>query len=269
MKLTHYFIVGRNINLLRGCLRNIKTYAGFDELSCSKEILVLIYTNPKIPKETTQELKDYCDTQEHVRWVAHEETGKDFIHNLYDFWHYGYVHARGELIFRAGSDQYFNRGAFPALMNAAEKYDVVKNRIILQSQTIENLSKLKELGFQSRHFCWDLGSAFETFDHEQFEKNIKEINKNVKEDIVDIDSALKYWGRPLPLSTSLGVINRPDGTSWLMSKKDYEMVGPMNINVIGEHTQDVLIHDRLYLSGFRSYIVRDCVNLHFVKGESS
>ena len=37
MKFTYYTIIGKDLNLLKGHVQNIKEYAGFDKLECEKE----------------------------------------------------------------------------------------------------------------------------------------------------------------------------------------------------------------------------------------
>jgi len=85
-------------------------------------------------------------------------------------------------------------------------------------------------------------------------------------ELVDIEFALRRWGHPTPLKTSLGMVNRVDGCSWLMTKDDFNKFGPLPPIENGV-TGDVIIHDRLQTAGYKEYIVRDCVTYHFVMGE--
>ena len=97
---------------------------------------------------------------------------------------------------------------------------------------------------------------------------IKEMNDPAGDrKTLTIDECLEIWGHPTTLGTSLGVINRVDGCSWLMTKKDWETYGPLPVLKAGI-TGDVLIHDYLQRAGYTELMVRDCVTYHFVQGES-
>jgi hypothetical protein len=113
----------------------------------------------------------------------------------------------------------------------------------------------------------DIGTTFETFDYDAFENFITNINKPVSENLLTIQGALKYWGKPTKLGTSLGNIDRVDGCSWLMTKQDWIDYGPLPV-LEGGITGDVLIHDRLQRAGYEELLVKDCVTYHFVRGES-
>lgn len=267
MKFTYYTIIGRDLNLLSGHVRNIKEYAGFDRLSCEKEFLVIVYKNKKIPKEVTKSILDFCQ-KEDLKTCIYEERTSIFIKNLYACWNLGYQLADEGYVFRGGSDQIFSKDAFLYLYKAAEKFrkkDIAN--IILQANTIENKVRLKQIRATSRHFMLDLGDNFEYFDYKKFETFIQSINKGVKKELLNINDALRLWGKPTKLMTSLGNIDRCDGCSWLMTKKDWEKHGPLPIIENGI-TGDVLIHDRLQKAGYLEYIVKNCITYHFVRGES-
>jgi len=55
---TYYTIIGKDLNLLKGHISNVKDYAGFNKLECEKEILVIVYKNKNIPEHITQEILD-------------------------------------------------------------------------------------------------------------------------------------------------------------------------------------------------------------------
>lgn len=267
MKFTYYTIIGKNLDLFKGHIKNVKEYAGFDKLTCEKELIVIIYTNPTIPEKVTNEIIDYCISQ-NIRYVIFEEKTNVFIDNLYACWNLGYEVSDNGYVFRGGSDQVFSKDSFISLYEEAEKFRTSGNtKIILQANTIENIVALNQIGASSRHFAQDFGGTFGTFNYSKFEAFVETINKNVTNRLITINEALKTWGKPTLLMTSLGVLNRVDGCSWLMTKDDWVKYGPLPV-IENNITGDVIIHDRLQMAGYTELIVRDCVTYHFVRGES-
>lgn len=258
MKFTYYTIIGKNLDLLKGHIDNVKNYAGFNKLTCEKELLVIIYTNNNIPKETTNSLIEYCKN-EGVRYVIYEEKTNVFINNLYACWNLGYEMSDDGYIFRGGSDQVFSKDSFVYLLEEAEKLRTLgNNKFILQANTIENSIALQQINAVSRHFSEDFGGTFGSFSYSKFENFINQINQNAPNQLIDINEALRIWGRPTPLTTSIGYINRVDGCSWLMTKNDWLTHGPLPV-IENNITGDVIIHDKLQLAGYTEYIIRDCV----------
>jgi len=257
---TYYTIIGRDPSLLEGHLENVTKYAGFDKLTCQKKLLVIIYKNPSIEKGTTDTIIEICGKYG-AEYVMYEEPHSIFIENLYACWNLGYQHSLDGFVFRGGSDQTFSKDSFVSLYEVASDHEGEK--IILQANTIENADR----NLNSRHFLEPLGNTFDDFSYEKFEEVCERINAKVEEPLISIDTALEVWGKPTPLGTSLGVINRVDGCSWLMTKKDWKEFGPLPVMENGV-TGDVIIHDRLQLNGYSSFITRDCITYHFVRGES-
>lgn len=268
MKFTYYTIIGKDLNLLKGHVKNVKEYAGFNDLTCEKEFLIIVYKNNRIPNEVTNSLIEFCDS-ENIRTVIYEEPTDSFIDNLYACWNLGYESSDDGYVFRAGSDQVFSKNSFVNLYEQAEKIrkEEPNKKFILQSNTIENTTRIRQIGATSRHFTLDIGTNFDEFDYGQFESFIQNINKNVSDELLTIDDCLKSWGKPTSLYTSLGHINRVDGCSWLMTKKDWLDHGPLPVMENGI-TGDVVIHDRLQKSGYVELLTKDCVTYHFVRGES-
>jgi len=114
----------------------------------------------------------------------------------------------------------------------------------------------------------DLGNSYDGFDYKFFEEFCRLMNLEVGQKVLNIEEAKEAWGYPTPLRTSLGMVDRSDGCSWLMKRSDWEKFGPMPPIKDGV-TGDVLIHDWMQEAGYKDCIVRDCVTYHFVKGESS
>lgn len=273
MKFTYYTIIGKDLNLFRGHVENIKKYAGFDRLTCEKQFLTIVYRNAKIPAHVTESILKYCQDNG-IEYYVYDEPNDpsrgqhdNFIHNLYRCWNLGYEKATGDLIFRGGSDQVFSYDSFPALYNAYMENSKVNKNIILQANTIENLSMIRQIGADSRHILKDFGNSFADFNYKAFEDFLKVINNQIPKSIVNIHEALLYWQRPKDFQTSLGVVRRCDGCSWLMTKEDYEKFGPIPVFESG-YTGDVVIHDKFQKAGYKDYIVKDCVTYHFVRGES-
>jgi len=260
---TYYTIIGKDPSLLKGHLENVTKYAGFDKLECEKRLLVIVYRNSLITKETTDKILEVCD-EYGAHPVMYDEPVTEFLPNLYACWNLGYEYALDGFVFRGGSDQVFSKDSFVSLHRVAEE---TKNRnIVLQANTIENGDR--NLG--SRHILKSFGDTFEGFKLEEFEETCEELNGSPflpDGDLVSISEALEVWGKPTSFNSSLGHINRCDGCSWLMSKKDWEEFGPLPITENG-HTGDVVIHDRLQKAGYQSYIAKDCITYHFVRGES-
>lgn len=266
MKFTYYTIIGKDKALLEGHVKNVKEYAGFDKLTCEKEFVVIIYRNKNIPDHITNELFNFC-TNNNLTVKFYDEPTTSFIDNLYACWNLGYEVSDNGYVFRGGSDQVFSKDSFVALYDAAQSLNIIDNKIILQANTIENETRLKQINAISRHFVKDFGVSFQEFDFNSFESFISEINLSIDKPVLDINDCLQYWGKPTKLQTSLGNIDRVDGCSWLMSKEDWVKYGPMPTIQRGI-TGDVIIHDVLQKAGYKELIVKDCVTYHFVRGES-
>jgi len=263
---TYYTIIGKDLDLLKGHVENIKYHAGYDKLECPKEFIVIVYTNSKIDPSVTQTIVDYCNEQNLRVVYYHEPPHLDFLHNLYNCWNIGYEYSQPGYVFRGGSDQVFSEDSFVHLFNAAQKLDQAGKKYVLQANTIECASRLRKINAISRHFACDFGDNFKNMNMEAFENFITNINMNVDSKILNIYQALKHWRHPTTTETTMGVLNRCDGCSWLMSKQDWIDFGPIP-PLDGPITGDVAIHDYLMKAGYMDYIVRDCVTYHFVQGE--
>ena len=112
-----------------------------------------------------------------------------------------------------------------------------------------------------------MGDTFESFNYEGFETLCESINRDVDKSLLSLEDSIRLWGKPTGFTSTLGQINRTDGCSWLMTKKDWEKHGPLPVLENGV-TGDVVIHDRFQKNGYESYITRDCITYHFVRGES-
>ena len=270
MHFTYYTIIGKNLKLFQSHVQNIKIYSGFDSMPCDKEFLIIIYKNSSIPESTTQSILDFCK-EENIRPVIYDEPDSNFLNNLYFSWNLGYQESKEGYVFRSGSDQVFSKDSFLYLYEAAEKLRTTGyEKFILQANTIENLTALNKIGATSRHFAIDLGGTFEEFDYKTFEDLIASFEKKIPKeiDLIDIETALKYWKKPTKLQTTLGIIDRVDGCSWLQMKSDWEKHGalvPINAQGI---TGDVTYIDELQRQNYKMYIPRNVHTYHFVRGES-
>lgn len=276
---TYYTIIGKDLELLKGHVQNVKEYAGFNKLPCKKNFNVIVYTNDKIKKETTDKILEYCK-REGINPIIYKEPTNSFIDNLYACWNLGYETAPDGYVFRGGSDQVFSKDSFLSLYETAEK---IKNespnkKVILQANTIECKSRLRKIDNKknkilrkvgvkkSRHLEEDFGDNFLNMDYSAFEKFIEKINSKVKENLITIELALKYWKKPTSFYGKFGKTERTDGCSWLMTKQDWLEHGPMPSEENGI-TGDVIILDRCQENGYESFIVKDCITYHFVQGE--
>lgn len=265
---TYYTIIGKDRELFKNHVDNIKNYAGFDKLPCKKNFNVIVYKNSKIKKETTDSILKFCQEQNIASFIYDEPTNS-FIDNLYACWNLGYETAPQGYVFRGGSDQVFSKDLFLSLYEVAEKIktNFPRKKVIFQANTIECRSRLRMIGVKkSRHFDEDFGENFSNMNYEAFERFIEKINSPVKEELLTIDMALKYWKKPTAFYGKFGKTNRTDGCSWLMTKQDWIDHGPLPALENGI-TGDVIIHDRFQENGYENYIVRDCVTYHFVQGE--
>jgi len=266
MKFTYYTIIGRDLNLLKGHVENVLEYAGFNKLTCEKEFLVIVYKNNTIPPETTDSILKYCESM-NIKTHIYVEPNNNFLINLYNCWNLGYELSDDGYVFRGGSDQVFSKDSFIYLYEEAEKLRKNDVKCILQANTFENGERLRQMGSISRHFMKDFGNTFQEFKFNEFENFIVEINRNVTLSVLDITQSLNTWGKPTSFNSSLGHINRTDGCSWLMTKEDWIKFGPLP-PIENGITGDVIIHDRMQRAGYLSYIIRDCITYHFVRGES-
>lgn len=259
MKFTYYTIIGKDVNLLEGHLNNVVYYAGFDRIPDDKELIVIVYENQKIPLKVTNRLHRCCEKYG-ARVVPYKEPTDVFIQNLYACWNLGYEASTDGHVFRGGSDQFFSKDSFVSLYNVAEELGP-KN--VLQANTIENSNRSP----RSRHFREDFGDSFENFKLHEFEEFCAKINKDIDKEYLTIQECLDVWGKPDKFRTSLGMVDRTDGCSWLMSKQDWKDFGPLPV-IQGGITGDVIIHDKMQQAGYNNYMVRDCITYHFVRGES-
>lgn len=218
MSFTYSTIIGRDPRLIEGHLWNVTKYAGFDKLECEKKLLVIVYLNNRIPTETTQECLEVCRKYGADIKLYLEPTDV-FIDNLYACWNLGYQYALDGLVFRGGSDQVFSKNSFLRLVELAENLEDPKT--ILQANTIENAG----VAMRSRHIRREFGEKFETFPYDEFEFTVDELAAETDQELVTIDEALRAWGHPTPLRTAHGVIDRVDGCSWLMTRKDWKSMG--------------------------------------------
>jgi hypothetical protein len=126
---TYYTIIGKDLNLLKGHVENIKNHAGFDMLQCPKEFLMIVYRNNRISAHVTNEILDYCH-QNDIRTEIYDEPTNNFIENLYACWNLGYEKAKDGFVFRGGSDQVFNKNSFISLVEQANKLDAEDKKFV-------------------------------------------------------------------------------------------------------------------------------------------
>ena len=266
MKFTYYTIAGKNPKLIRDHLKHVKVVAGFDALPCEKELIVVVYCPQKIDFETHQAVLaavEEAGASVHIFM----EPDSVFLTNLYACWNLGYELADDGWVFRAGSDQVFNTDAFVHLYQVAEAQRQVEPWTIFQAQTFENAGYMRQSGMTSRHMVYEGGDGFDEFSQVAFDDHLRSVNAGVEKSLLNIAECLEAWGHPTQFQSSLGLIDRTDGCSWLMTKQDWLDHGPLP-PMEGGVTGDVMIHDRLQRAGYDNLLVRDCATYHFVRGES-
>jgi len=268
MKFSYYTIIGKDVNMIKGHLNNVKFHAGFDRMDCDKELIVVVYKNKNISEQITEEILDIC-SQNNARTVIYNEPTDNFLDNLYACWNLGYEASEEGWVFRAGSDQAFNYDSFPKLYDIAMRTRKINPKVLLNTNTIEHSIRAMSRGNVSRHIIENFGDNFDTFDVESFENFCSEINKNVSEELLTVDQSIKYWGKPTVFKSTLGdAHNRTEGCSWLITKEDWRTYGPMDPVSFGWITGDCYLHDKLEIAGYKDYLTRDCITYHFFRGES-
>lgn len=268
MKFSYYTIIGKDVNLIKGHLNNVKLHAGFDRMDCAKELIVVVYKNKSIPEQVTEEILDVC-RQNNAKVIVYDESSDNFLDNLYACWNLGYEVSEEGWVFRAGSDQAFNYDSFPKLYDVATRTRENDPKILLNSNTIEHSIRAMSKGNVSRHIVENFGDNFDNFDAKKFEKFCINLNKNVVEELLTVDQSIKYWGKPTTFRSGLGYPhNRTEGCSWLITKEDWRTYGPMVPLSFGWLTGDCHLHDKFETAGYKDYLTRDCITYHFFRGES-
>lgn len=267
MKFTHYTIIGKNPQMIEGHLNNFVHHAGYDRMDCNKEIVIIVYRNPNIIKEITTEICDICSSYG-ARIEFYDEPDNNFLQNLYNCWNLGYVKSDEGWVFRSGSDEAFNFDSMPKLYDVAMRHRQKNPKILYNLNTIEHAVRAMSGGNRSRHILGDFGDDFLTFDVNKFEEFVRELNKNVKEELLDVHQSISYWNRPFncPVSRVRPNNNRTEGSAWMITKEDWRMYGPMPTLENGI-TGDCWLHDTLELAGYKDYLTRDAVSFHFFQGE--
>lgn len=264
-RFTYYTIIGKDVELLLGHINNIKRHAGFDELPCEKEFIVIVYTNDSIPKEVTEAMVELCKKHNIITHIYEEPKHHSWLENLYACWNLGYEKAKDGFVFRAGSDQAFNKNSFTVLYDIARRIKQQNSKVFFNAQTIEHSIRAMTNN-TSRHLLGNFGDNYKNFDILAFEDFCKKINNGVDKDILTINECLKIWGKPTGFFSTIGHTNRTEGCSWLMTKQEWLDYGPMPVLEKGI-TGDCVMQDRLIINGYKDYLVRDCVTYHFFRGE--
>lgn len=253
---SYYTIIGKDPWLFRYHVKNTLDNAGLERDRW--DFHTIIYFNDSIPQDTTDELVSICESNDIKVCMQPEDPAQPFINRLYACWNLGYSLGKRPLVFRGGSDQTWNKGAF---RNILEAYESLPGEAILQAQTVESPIS----GGCSRHFIGDFGTTYEDYNDEAFQSFCADI---AKAGVFSIDECLEIWGKPTSFNSSLGANhNRTDGCSWLQSRELFFKYGPMPA-LLGGITGDVIIHDRYQRAGIPNYLVGNCITYHMVRGES-
>lgn len=267
MKFTHYTIIGKDPNMIKGHLNNVVHHAGFERLNAPKEIIVIVYRNPNISQEITTEICKICSSYG-ARVEFYDELNHGFLNNLYACWNLGYEKSDEGWVFRSGSDEAFNYDSIPKLYDIATRQREKNTKTLFNLNTIEHAIRAMS-GNQSRHILGNFGDGFHNFDVNKFEMFVKELNKNVKEELLNVQQSISYWGRPLPCPVSKVKPNhnRTEGSAWMITREDWRTYGPMPAMDFDGITGDCWLHDKLEMAGYTDYLTRDAVSFHFFQGE--
>lgn len=248
-------IIGRDPKLWRWHVDNVLRNAGLGRDLWTFN--AVIYFNDSIDPDITDELISICEDEEIRYQLHHENPARPFINRLYDCWNLVQEVGKHPYTLRGGSDQAWNKDGFKNIFEALNRAD---GEVIFQAQTVES-----SLAGRSRHFVRPFGHTPDTFDETAFQAFCDEISR---EELFNIDEALREFGHPTSFSSSLGTPhNRTDGCSWMQSKKLFAEHGPMPA-MYGQWTGDVVIHDRYERAGIPNLLVGNCITYHLVRGES-
>jgi len=266
LKFTAQTMIGKDVDMIRGHLHNVKVHAGFDRLTCEKELVVIVYTNPSIPKPVTDEIISVCKEND-ARAVLFPEPHNTFIENLYAGFNLAYDSCDEGWILRSGSDTAYNYDCIVKLYDLATRTREQNKKVVYNLNAIEHSIRAMSQGNISRHILGNFGDTFQTLNVKAFDAFVAELNKGVDKELLTVEECMAIWGKPTPFYSTLGYINRTEAVSWLMTKEDWKLHGPFRSHE--GITGDCYLHDLLHLAGYQDYCTRDCVSYHFFRGESS
>lgn len=249
--ITCYTIISRDVCLLDWCISNARERAGIDH-----KWLVVGW-------DATKEIIDYCRDNKiefepfspYPREDFADQTSW-FLKNLYACWNLGYAESDSEFIVRMGSDQAFSRNWLKHLVKGIDEKgdDAVIHTYSIESPVAKN----------SRHEIQDFGTSWSDFDYAKFDYRCADIIHNAKSPF--------FYGQQCGLfyqHRSRGIQIRPDGVSWIQSKKLWEKFGPLNDTLNDEGVAgDVSFMDKLKDNGVKQYLSTRSISYHLVRGES-
>jgi hypothetical protein len=267
MKLTLSTIIGRDVGMIDGFLKHSKGYAGFDQLDCEKEIVVIVYRNSRIGTNITDEILDTISSYGARAVIYDEPAQNNFLENLYACQNMCYSEATDGWVLRVCSDEAYSLNSIPNLYDLAMRHREIEPKVLYNTNLIESPRAMVG-GNISRHIIADFGDRFENLNTEAYTEFVNQINANVTEELLTVNDSIRYWGRPTTFrSTIKDVHNRTEGASWMITKQDWIDIGPMIPLSFGWITGDCYFHDKLELAGYKDYLTRDAVTYHFFQGE--
>lgn len=247
-----YTIISKDVPLLEWCVNNARQRAGMDH---SWHI---------IGWEPTDEVRKWCEGEDipiHCFTPKPKKLFADhtswFLHSLYCAWNLGYSVAKTKWVARMGSDQFFSDAWLLNLMEAAGEYG---ERGIYHTWTVESPAAV-----HSRHPIRDWGDKHGEFNVRQFDLYADDLIHRVGNTKAEAGNMCElFYNHP-----ARGKQRRPDGVTWLQTKKLWDEFGPME-NVLNHEsvTGDVAYMDRMYDAGVQSWLVNRSVSYHLVQGET-
>lgn len=261
MNIACYTIISHDHDLLRWCINNARERAGIGH-----RWMLINWINEGMDSNMAAERICRWCIANNVGYYPYKavpqsqfpDRTKWFLHNLYACWNLGYEHAeKDEFVARLGSDQFFSQGWLGDLAIASKKS---RGKGVYHCWSVESI-----LAGGQRHPIISAGTNFRDFSVGEFEKYVAKWKKSIgSERVVEGSQCGLAFNHP-----KRGAQIRPDGLTWLQSRKLWEKFGPMRGDINEEGvTGDVDYMDRMTDAGVPQYSVRSCLSFHLVRGET-
>ena len=256
---TCYTIISRDAAMLRWCVQNARERAGMPH-----EWLVVHWLNQDQTEEQTRAVIECCE-QLQVRRVPFEASHREqhvsktdwFLYNLYHGWNLGYEESHSSWVARLGSDQFFSWGWLAQLHEGAR---LQGPEALYHCWTVESPQAKK-----SRHEIANFGIDCASFDPVRFDVYAQCMAETYRDTttMTGSESCLLFT------HPTRGLQARPDGCTWLQTRRLWEQFGPLPDQINQEQvTGDVAYIDTLSDAGMGSYVVPRSITYHLVRGES-
>jgi hypothetical protein len=252
-----YTIIGHDVGLLDWCVTNARERAGVDH-----QWNVINWVNEDQSARGVEDVKQWCakNNVHYHRFTAspksaHPDKTNWFLENLYRGWNMGYEVAKTKWVARMGSDQFFSQDWLKNLLEAADKFG---DDNVYHTWTVES-----DLARWSRHDVRPWGQNHAEFDVARFDNYCADMIHRYNNFLgVRGDDCGLYFRHPVK-----GQQRRPDGVTWLQTKKLWEELGPMSDKIEDGVTGDVSYMDSIY-DKHEGFLCPRSISYHLVRGES-